>query len=164
MVDDRMGISSPPEDPYGFTSSSDHRVDDILDMANTRQESDHVVEELVRVLDTILPLQPVAVNESEQVGAASLSLVVSTLPTDGVLTSKVIGTSVESQVKGNLGTQRLGAIMIESIRVPLRPSAKTNGEYQLPGQNAATVTTAVTTVSLDSQAQSIPTLVIYNTF
>jgi len=105
---------------------------------------DQVVGQLVRVLDTPLPLQPVAVSESEQVSAASSSRVVSTLPIDEVLTSKVISTSVESQVKENLGTQRREVIMIESIRVPQRPSAKT-------------VATAVTTVSFDSQAQSVPT-------
>jgi hypothetical protein len=104
-------------------------------MVDTCQESDQVVEKSERVLKIPLPIQPI----------------------DEVLTSKVIGTSVESQVDENLGTQRREVIMIEYNHVPQRPSAKTNGEYQLPGQNAAAVATAVTTVSLDSKAQSVPT-------
>jgi len=131
MVDEALGEQALSNISGLQTNSSNQMVDEALGV----HIPDQVVGQLVRVLDTPLPLQPVAVSESEQVSAASSSRVVSTLPIDEVLTLKAIGTSVEYQVEENLGTQRREAIMIESIRVPQRPSAKTNGEYQLPRQN-----------------------------
>jgi len=138
-----MDITRPPTGVSLRNNTSSSRiVDEIVDIprppgvpVNISTTSLDIGEESERVLKIPLPIQPI----------------------EEVMTSKVIGTSVESQVEENLGTQRREVIMIEYIHVPQRPSAKANGEYQLPGQNAATVATAVTTVSFDSKAQSVPT-------
>jgi len=72
----------------------------MVDEALGVQMPDQVVGELVRMLDTPLPLQSVAVSESEQGSAASPSRVASALPT------KDIASSLESQVGENPETQR----------------------------------------------------------
>jgi len=85
---------------------------------------DQTGRELVRVLDTPLPLETVVVHESGQVSAASPSRVISNLPVSEVLTLTVIDTLVGPQGEDDLRTQRREAILIDSSRVPQRPSSK----------------------------------------
>jgi len=96
LVSDSLGVPAlTDQGDQLLTTSSGHRVGD----SHGVQTPDLVVGELVRVWDTPLPLQPVAVNNSEQVSAA-------TLPIDEIATSLVIDTAVESQVEENRRTQR----------------------------------------------------------
>jgi len=120
MVDEVLG-ELPLSNISGLRiNSSNQEVDETLGV----QILDQVVVELMRVWDTPLPLQLVAVDESEHVSAALSSRFASAFPTDDAATFVAIGTSMESRVEGNLVTQRRERASQGSSRVPPSTSPK----------------------------------------